>query len=372
MKTVKSKTLILCLIFFSTLFSFPIAAQNNNTQSKVSDETKSIKPNAILVLQPKSENLSPEELLWVPGNINESIKKNVQSKLKIQLVQDKSETAYEIQATVKKTGTNYSIKIELLKPQSGQVVLSEISAEYSNPASLYIKSGAIDLIFEKFASQISVSNKNYSSKNPNGLMLHNNLRKIDDAFSVGTGVLFSYEISTYNQISYLSHTTDVVFDLSYNLFPTAKSEFGFAANLDAALPFILQTWRNDTKTSISLLNTTCMGYFLDGSLGCQYRHSIDKKNGIEFFLGASVSFYYMEYTNHKTSTESEQKSIMNMIFGIQTRGQYTYSFNDFVSIQAGLIFDYDFYSLAQIKYPEDYDNFANFFVTPLVSAKFNF
>lgn len=351
-----------CMIF---LFSFPLSAQDQSLSQF--DFSKSV-----FIAQPKVQSLSPEETLWVPGNVKDAIKKNVQSKLKMKVMLENFDSTYEIHSTIRNNNGKFSVSVDFVNLASSQILLTLTSPEYSNPASLYIKNGGVDTVFNEFVTMTkeSGSKKNSSVSSKQRSVYAYPSEGSKNEFIVGAGPMFVFENSDYDSSKYSSFISTADLDLSYRFYPVSDADFGLGINFDVAIPYLFRSWQNGIKTTLRLSNITLLGSYFDFSIGCQYRHIFEKTHGIEWFVGPSLSFYIV---NYKVGfDETVQQTLFNMMFGLQGRISYVYYFNRNIAITSGLIFEYDFYSLAQIKYPENYAGYANFLFSPVISAKFSF
>ncbi|MCR5699191.1 MAG: hypothetical protein K6G52_06055 [Treponemataceae bacterium] len=340
-----------CMIFS---FSASLAAQDQSSSDKI-DFSK-----AVYIEKLETVNLSPEEMLWVPSKVSDTIRKDLQSVLKARKISSTSDAPYVLKSVLTKSDAGYTVKVSFVDSQTGKVISEVTSKEYLNPASLYIKDGAVDSVFAEFVASDKTSTQ---IKKSSSSACHNEV-------IAGVGPMFAIENSTFDSSKYVSFCSAATVDLAYRFYPVSDVDFGIGLNVDASMPYFFRTWQDGVKTSVRLSNISLLGCYLDFALGCQYRHNFNKTHGLEWFAGPSLSLYAVNYEVGFDTTET--KNLLNLMFGLQARISYVYNFTENVAITSGLFFEYDFYSLAQIKYPEDYTVYANFILAPVVSAKISF
>ena len=204
----------------------------------------------------------------------------------------------------------------------------------------------------------------------NEVMISNGIRILNHELSIGLDYDFFIENSTYNSNAYSSFMHGLSLDMGYSVFPDSTALFGFSCNFGCGMPFGIISTLDYQKIYIDHSTSNMLGFTLKNSVGCAFRYMFDKWNRIDAFLGAVIDYYYLAYdTGLETVTRND---LQNVVFGLQARFGYTYSFNNFIAIYAGAIFDYGFYSVAQIKYSDLYTSYALFEICPVCKAVMKF
>lgn len=226
------------------------------------------------------------------------------------------------------------------------------------------------VIFSFLFLEPSLFAKSVNAQPLSDIMIPNDIRSFEYEVTMGLGYDFFMEKSIYNDESYFSLLHGLISDFGFAFFPSAKSHFGFAFNVMAGFPFGILSNVNIQQVSIDYSSAALIGFIMNDSVGCSFRYKFDKNSILNAFLGAAFDYYYVSYD--VGIEQITRKNLQNMIFGLQSRISYEYSFNYLVSLRMGLIFDYDFYSLAQIKYPENYVSYNVFVLMPFCDAVIKF
>lgn len=166
---------IIALTFAIFAFSFLYAQSQNRT--------------AVQVLQPESINLSASESSWLPGQIQDKLKSNIQDYLNMNTVVDsKSENAvkklqaqaedsgrdentaielgklttakFALFSKIRKTAGGYIISVDYTDLTTGVQKASVSSQEYTQVSSLYGTTGAVDEITLKLAEKLGITLSN--------------------------------------------------------------------------------------------------------------------------------------------------------------------------------------------------------------------
>lgn len=189
-KKLMKKKITLILAFFAVSF---IYAQNRTT---------------VQVLAPESVNLSASDSAWLPGQIQDKLKENAQSYLKMTTIVDsKSENAvkklqaqaedsgrdentaielgklttakFALFSKIRRSPNGYSISVDYTDLTTGVQKASVSSKEYSQTASLYASTGAVDEITLKLAEKLGITlsdlNKNLLSTGSSSFSLDEQL-----------------------------------------------------------------------------------------------------------------------------------------------------------------------------------------------------
>ena len=166
--------------------------QNAKIENNAKKENK-FQKNSVQVVNQEVVNLAGSEAAWLPGQIQDKLKSNLQEFLGMKTVVDsKSEAAlkklqaesesnardestaielgkittakYALFTKIRKTGNGYVISVDFTDLTTGEQMASATSKEYSKAEYLYGSTGAIDeltlTLGEKLGIQISDLNKN--------------------------------------------------------------------------------------------------------------------------------------------------------------------------------------------------------------------
>ncbi len=174
--------LISCLTTESADSSMQVTNENSNpviTQSDYLQDT-------VQVLLPIAENLPGTESVWLPGQIQDRLKSNIQEYLYMRTVVDSSaeknlkklqadsesssrdeNTAIELGkittakyglfSRIRKIGSGYSISVDYTDLTTGVHVASATSKEYSKVEYLYGSTGAVDEVTLILANKLNIS-----------------------------------------------------------------------------------------------------------------------------------------------------------------------------------------------------------------------
>ena len=192
----KKIVFLLAIVFILSLNSCEttesVSINNNKIENNAKKENK-FQKNSVQVVNQEVVNLAGSEAAWLPGQIQDKLKSNLQEFLGMKTVVDsKSEAAlkklqaesesnardestaielgkittakYALFTKIRKTGNGYVISVDFTDLTTGEQMASATSKEYSKAEYLYGSTGAIDeltlTLGEKLGIQISDLNKN--------------------------------------------------------------------------------------------------------------------------------------------------------------------------------------------------------------------
>ena len=196
MKKIFSFILLSVLIIFSSCLSTSDVTESEAPQAKESQtkEAQNSPKYLVQVVTQEVVNLNASESAWLPLQIQDKLKSNLQSYLGMKTVVDsKAESTlkklqaaseevgrdenavielgkittakYGLFTKVRKTGENYVVSVDFTDLTSGEQLASCMSKEYSKPEYLYGNTGAVDEITLALADQLGIQlselNKNY-------------------------------------------------------------------------------------------------------------------------------------------------------------------------------------------------------------------
>ena len=191
------KILIICLLVFVAISSFANGSgekkagdiEQTEKKPKVTEKkagTGQTKSQAtVQVLLPIPENLSNTESAWLPGQIQDKLKANMQEYLGVRTVVDsnaerslkqlqaesesgardantaielgKITTAkYGLFSKIRKTGYGYSLSVDYTDLTTGEQIASATSKEYSKAEYLYGSTGAVDEVTLALANKLDI------------------------------------------------------------------------------------------------------------------------------------------------------------------------------------------------------------------------
>ena len=179
----------LSALLISCLTTTPSESATDNTPQ----ETASVKPSkpqeTVQVVPPSVENLSGTESAWLPGQVQDKLKSNMQEYLGLRTVVDsnaeknlkklqaesesgardentaielgKITTAkYGLFSKIRKTSYGYSITVDYTDLTTGVQVASATSKEYSKSEYLYGSTGAVDEVTLALANKLDIKLNN--------------------------------------------------------------------------------------------------------------------------------------------------------------------------------------------------------------------
>jgi len=191
MKKIFSFILLSVLIIFSSCLSTSDVTESEAPQAK---EAQNSPKYLVQVVTQEVVNLNASESAWLPLQIQDKLKSNLQSYLGMKTVVDsKAESAlkklqaesenvgrdentaielgkittakFALFTKIRKVGANYVIAVDFTDLTTGEQLASCMSKEYSKPEYLYGNTGAADeltlALAEKLGIKVSELNKNY-------------------------------------------------------------------------------------------------------------------------------------------------------------------------------------------------------------------
>ena len=191
MKKIFSFILLSVLIIFSSCLSTSGVTESEKTQTREAQKSSKY---LVQVVTQEVVNLNASESAWLPLQIQDKLKSNLQSYLGMKTVVDsKAESTlkklqaaseeigrdenaaielgkittakYGLFTKVRKTGENYVVSVDFTDLTTGEQLASCMSKEYSKAEYLYGNTGAVDEITLALADQLGIKvselNKNY-------------------------------------------------------------------------------------------------------------------------------------------------------------------------------------------------------------------
>lgn len=206
----------------------------------------------------------------------------------------------------------------------------------------------------------------------------------ENIYSIGTNYIFFNEYSTYKDVKSDSQLNGIGFDFSYSRF-SAESDYttDFEINADDGSFFYINKFtlevgfwyslnvnfplsaKINKDGNILLVDNKKDGFYsviVDNICGVSFLMNLTPDFFIDISLGPKVGFFYINYENMTNLT---------LGVGMELGGRYyfnnTRNSRQRMGIGFGSKVSYDFYSVAQAYFPEDYSNYGIFSVTPFIS-----
>ena len=206
----------------------------------------------------------------------------------------------------------------------------------------------------------------------------------ENIYSIGTNYIFFNEYSTYKDIKTASHLNGVGIDFSYRrffgesnyttdfdinadtgtFFYTNKFtlEVGFWYSLNVNFPLAAKIDKDGIVLSVNNKKDGFLAVIVDNICGASLLMNLTPNLFIDISLGPKVGFFYINY---------EDMTNLTLGVGMELGGRYYFDNKKNPEKQMGIGFgskvSYDFYSVAQAYFPEDYSNYGIFSVTPFIS-----
>ena len=206
----------------------------------------------------------------------------------------------------------------------------------------------------------------------------------ENIYSIGTNYIFFNEYSTYKDIKTASHLNGVGIDFSYRrffgesnyttdfdinadtgtFFYTNKFtlEVGFWYSLNVNFPLAAKIDKDGIVLSVNNKKDGFLAVIVDNICGASLLMNLTPNLFIDISLGPKVGFFYINY---------EDMTNLTLGVGMELGGRYYFDNKKNPEKQMGIGFgskvSYDFYSVAQAYFPEDYSNYGVFSVTPFIS-----
>lgn len=206
----------------------------------------------------------------------------------------------------------------------------------------------------------------------------------ENIYSFGTNYIFFNEYSTYKDVKTDSKMNGIGFDFSYrhfsaendsttdfvinaddgSIFYMNKSilQIGFWYSLNVNFPFSTKINKNERELSLNYKEDGFWTAIVDNICGATFLINLSPNFFIDVSVGPKLGFFYINY-----------ESMTNLTFGVgmELGGRYYFNNEKNPEKQMGIGFgskaSYDFYSVAQAYFPEDYSNYGIFSVTPFIS-----
>ena len=206
----------------------------------------------------------------------------------------------------------------------------------------------------------------------------------ENIYSIGTTYIFFNEYSTYKDIKTESKLNGIGFDFSYRRF-SAESDYttdfdinaddgsffytnkftlevGFWYSLNVNFPLAAKINKDGIELSVNNKKDGFFTVIVDNICGASLLMNLTPNFFIDISLGPKVGFFYINY-EHMTN--------LTLGVGMELGGRYYFNNEKNSKEQMGFGFgskvSYDFYSIAQAYYPEDYSNYGIFSITPFIS-----
>ena len=206
----------------------------------------------------------------------------------------------------------------------------------------------------------------------------------ENIYSIGTNYIFFNEYSTYKDIKTASHLNGVGIDFSYRrffgesnyttdfdinadtgtFFYTNKFtlEVGFWYSVNANIPFAAKINKDNNALTLNYREDRFWTLIVDNICGATFLMNLTPNFFFDVSIGPKIGFFLLNY-----------ESMTNLTLGVGMELGGRYYFNNLknpekqMGIGFGSKVSYDFYSVAQAYFPDDYSNYGIFSVTPFIS-----
>ena len=208
--------------------------------------------------------------------------------------------------------------------------------------------------------------------------------KAENIYSIGTNYIFFNEYATYKDIKTESHLNGIGLDFSYRRF-SAESDYttdfdinaddgsifytnkvtlevGFWYSLNVNFPLAAKINKDGIVLSVNNKKDGFLAVMVDNICGATFLINLSPNFFIDVSVGPKLGFFYINY---------EFMTNLSLGVGMELGGRYYFNNEKNPEKQMGIGFgskvSYDFYSVAQAYFPEDYSNYGIFSVTPFIS-----
>ena len=206
----------------------------------------------------------------------------------------------------------------------------------------------------------------------------------ESIYSIGANYNFFNENSVYKNEESVSTLHGIGFDFSYRFFSSEQSAtegfninaddgsfiytnqvnfaVGFWYSLNLDLPLLTSIKTGDMLLSLKHNENGFWALIMDNICGASFSMNFSPNFSMDLSLGPKIGFFYIN-----------QNSMTNLTFGVAAElGGRVYFENkkkntNNLGLGFGSKVSYDFYSVAQAYYPEDYSKYRIFSVTPFIS-----
>lgn len=206
----------------------------------------------------------------------------------------------------------------------------------------------------------------------------------ESIYSIGANYNYFNENSVYKNEESLSILHGIGFDFSYRFFSSDQGaetgfninaddgsfiytnqtsfDVGFWYSLNVDLPLLTSINTGDVAISLKHNENGFWALIMDNICGASFSMNFSPAFSIDFSLGPKIGFFYIN-----------QNSMTNLTFGVAAElgGRVYFKNSKTNSNDMGIGFGskvgYDFYSVAQAYYPDDYSKYRIFSVTPFIS-----
>ena len=206
----------------------------------------------------------------------------------------------------------------------------------------------------------------------------------ESIYSIGTNYIFFNEYSTYKNVKTDSHLNGLGLDFSYRFFgedesyttdfdinaddgsfivtPRRNINIGFWYSLNVNFPLVANMNLGVNSLNLSYENANFWALLMDNICGVTFIMNLRPNFFIDASIGPKVGFFYINY---------ESMTNLTLGLGMELGGRYYFNNVKNPEKQMGFGFgskiSYDFYSISQVYFPNDYSNYGIFSITPFIS-----
>ena len=206
----------------------------------------------------------------------------------------------------------------------------------------------------------------------------------ENVYSIGTSYIFFNEYSSYKNVNNKAHLNGIGLDFSYKYFNTTDEyntdfdinaddgsffytnrlnfKIGFWYSLNVNFPFYARIYKGENMLFLSHKENSFWTLIMDNICGITFSINPLTNFFVDASIGPKIGFFYINY-----------EDTTNLTFGIASEflGRYFFENSKNPDVKFGISFgtklSYDFYSIVQAYYPQDYSRYGVFSVTPFIS-----
>ena len=206
----------------------------------------------------------------------------------------------------------------------------------------------------------------------------------ESVYSIGTNYIIFNEYSTYKNTKTDSHMNGFGFDFSYRHFSLSSEDstdfvinaddgsivytnetnfqLGFWYSLNLNFPLSTKINMNGTLLELNRKDNLFWALIMDNICGVTCQFNFSKNFAADISVGPKIGFFYIDYDKLTNLTLGVAMELGGRVYFKNSkinRHNMGFGFGSKVS--------YDFYSIAQAYYPQDYSDYGVFSITPFVS-----
>ena len=206
----------------------------------------------------------------------------------------------------------------------------------------------------------------------------------ESIYSIGINYNFFNENSVYKNQESISTLHGIGFDFSYRFFSAeqgntvgfdinaddgsfiytnqANCDIGFWYSLNVDLPLLTTINTGDISLNLKLNENGFWALIMDNICGATFSLNVTPAFSMDISLGPKLGFFYINHNSMTNLTFGAAAELGGRVYFENSKTQERK-----MGIGFGSKVSYDFYSILQAYYPEDYSKYNVFSVTPFIS-----